>query len=1060
MPQQTPEYLLSELPTIEHLKLLNWQHLEGDRFIPEMTDRESFKEVILTDRLKKAIKRINLDENGQQWLEDSQIDTAVTILTRVTGNSLLEINQQVSGLFWEGTVTEGKDGKNTTIHYIDFENPENNDFLAINQFRVDPPWLTGDKGYIVPDIVLFVNGIPLVVIECKSPKLNNPLEQAITDLLKYSNQRHSNTPEGAEKLFYYNLLMVAVSQHQAVVGAVGGTHSDYTPWKDTYPTPETEIANQLGVTGLNNRQKLIAGMLKPSHLLNILQNFTLFTREQTKITKIIPYYQQYRAVHKTIDRLEKNPTRSQHGDTDQRGGIIWHTQGAGKSLTMVYLVKKIRTTPALRRFKIVVITDRTDLEKQLAESAVLTGEPMQKAKNVRQLERLLAQEGSGLVFGMIQKFRGDTDTEEENSNNNQISISNNLNPSEDILVFIDEAHRSHTNTLHLNLSQALPNCAKIGFTGTPIVKSAKKTSSQIFGSYIDQYTIKDSQEDGVTLPIYYEGIEARAKVKQGDDLDQIFDLIFQDKSEAEKAVIKQKYANKNQVLEATEIIEAKAKDMLKHYISHILPNGFKAQIAVSSRSASIKYYEALNKAQQQLIEELEKRATILKEIDMSSIETLDETTQFLALAYQHLDTIKRLEFAPVISGSKDDPPSWQKWTNESNQETHRNRFKKPLDQDGLAFLIVKSMLLTGFNAPLEQVLYLDRTIKEHELLQAIARVNRTHAKKGYGLVVDYYGVDIASALAMYDINDLELALKDIRDELPKLQDKHQRVINLFKEHNCDYNNLQETLNLFIDQGEKFRVIFAEYLKDFLNSLDEILPRPEAKPYLKDAKQFGLIRKSVADLYRDEQLNLVDAKEKVNALIDQYITIQGINPHIPPIDILSPEFDRKVEEYQNPKTQAAAMEHAARAYISDNYNDDPSYYKKLSEKLEEIVEQLKENWENQVIALQDLVQDIKKGRQEDNTGLNPVTERPFLSLIEQYSIVELNQQIQATKEIVKLIKDEIRIVHFWRNQIKQRDLRLTLIKYIDDRDLVPFEQQEKLADELVQLARHKHIYLTN
>ncbi|WP_308255039.1 hypothetical protein [Geminocystis sp. GBBB08] len=155
-----------------------------------------------------------------------------------------------------------------------------------------------------------------------------------------------------------------------------------------------------------------------------------------------------------------------------------------------------------------------------------------------------------------------------------------------------------------------------------------------------------------------------------------------------------------------------------------------------------------------------------------------------------------------------------------------------------------------------------------------------------------------------------------------------------------------------------------------------------------------------------------------------------------------------------------MEHAARAYISDNYNDDPSYYKKLSEKLEEIVEQLKENWENQVIALQDLVQNIKRGRKEDNTGLNPITERPFLSLIEQYSTVELNEQIKATKEIVKLIKDEIRIVHFWRNPIKQRDLRLTLIGYMDDRDLVPFEQQEKLADELVQLARHKHIYLTN
>jgi len=309
------------------------------------------------------------------------------------------------------------------------------------------------------------------------------------------------------------------------------------------------------------------------------------------------------------------------------------------------------TIPALRRFKIVVVTDRTDLEKQLSDTAVLTGEPLQKAKNIKKLENYLKQPGAGLVFGMIQKFQGGEDSEEEEKIE---PMPKNLNPSEDILVLIDEAHRSHASTLHTNLLTALPNCARIGFTGTPIVQSAKKTTKQIFGDFIDQYNIRQSQEDKVTLPILSEGLEARGAVTQGDDLDKLFEIVFQDKTPEERADIKAKYATKTQVCEARELIKAKAKNMLRHYCDRILPGGFKAQVVASTRLAAVRYQEPFLEAQIELVQQLETRAPILRSFDTETLENLDAETRFLAQALPHLETIRRLEFAAVISADKDD----------------------------------------------------------------------------------------------------------------------------------------------------------------------------------------------------------------------------------------------------------------------------------------------------------------------------------------------------------------------------------------------------------------------
>jgi type I restriction enzyme R subunit len=1045
MPQPTPEYIYAEKPTIDQLTSMGWQYIEGSWDDPQVTNRENFKQVLISDRLKAAVKRINKDDHGNPWLNDTQANTAVSQLERLSASKLMEANQEATELLLKGTTVSVQDDRDITIQFIDFEHPENNDFVAINQFRVDPPWATGNQGFSVPDIVLFVNGIPLVVIECKSPNLDNPIKDAITDLLKYSHQRGMSQPEGVEKLFHYNLMLVAASRGRAAAGTIGANYEHYVEWKATTPHPITEIAAELGVTELNSRQMLIAGMLHPANLLDIQRNFTLFQTKAGRTIKVVPRYQQYRAVHAAIHRLQTEPTRAQHGMQDQRGGIIWHTQGSGKSLTMVYLIRKIRTIPALRRFKIVVVTDRTDLEKQLSDTAALTGEPLQRAKKVKKLEEYLKQPGAGLIFGMIQKFQGGEDSEEENIE----PIEKNLNSSEDILVLIDEAHRSHANTLQGNLQEALPNCVRIGFTGTPIEKNAKKTTRQIFGAFIDEYNIRQSQEDGVTLPILYEGLEARGAVTQGDDLDRIFEVIFNDKTQEERAEIKAKYATKTQVGEARELIKVKAKNMLRHYVERILPGSFKAQVVAATRFAAVRYQEAFIEAQHELVQQLEIRSPILQSINPETLESCDAETRFLALALPQLDKIRSLEFATIISSDKHDPPTWKEWTEKSQQEANIGRFKKPLAQDKLSLLIVKSMLLTGFDAPLEQVLYLDRGMKEYELLQAIARVNRVYDDtKKYGLVVDYYGVDIAAALSIYDNVDVEKALFDIRAELPKLRDRHQRVINLFQQHGCNINDLNSCVDLLRD--ERLRVEFNNYFKEFLDILDSILPRPEALSYVKDAKKLGLIKKSVADLYRDEKLNIVSAKEKVRALIDQYIESQGIDPKVPPIDIMALDFKTHVQRHRSIKAQAAEMEFAARHHISVHFDEDPVYYRNLSDRLKEILESLADNWEEKVQALRQYTESIQTGRTSDQTGLDPKTQLPFLGILSEYSDKELTELAAATVEIVNHIRIEVQRVN-WERPIIQEDLQRWIAEYLDNRDLIPYEQLKEVADKLVQLA---------
>jgi type I restriction enzyme, R subunit len=1093
-----------ELPLIRQLLAMNWAHVEGSKWDPSASHRESFREVVLAGHLRSALRHINLDDEGNEWLDEGRIAQAEAALLRVPALKLMEANQEVTSLLLTGTTVDGVDGwdggRGQTVHYIDWGHPERNEFLAVNQFRVDEPGGQAHK-YVVPDIVLFVNGIPLVVIECKSPYITEPAVEAIDQLQRYANQRaRVHDEEGNERLFHFNQFVVATYFDKAMVGTFTSEGEHFAEWKETEPVSREAVAAELGKAAgeLSSQEILAAGMLRPAHLLDIVRNFTLQMPIKGRTVKIVARYQQFRAVYRSIERLITGKTRVEDGEFDRRGGVVWHTQGSGKSLTMIFLIRKMRTLPALRRFKVVAVTDRTDLQRQLSDTAAFTGETVEIGKSVAKVKELLARPGPGFVFAMIQKYREvDADlageTKPPTSSSEEKEPFGLLNESDTIVVLVDEAHRSHSNNLHANLLSALPNCARIGFTGTPIIMGQKKRTHQIFGEFIDTYTIRESEADGATVPILYEGRTTKGAVTEGRDLDEVFEDMFAERTAEELDAIKKRWATKGNVLEAPKMIGAKARDMLRHYVDIVMPNHFKAQVVATSRLAAVRYREAFLAARAELvaeIEQLDPSQTTPEAIDRAG--ELPTKLARLVRASAHLPLIQALDFVPVISGGHNDDPSWLQWSDEDKHKTNIDAFKltlgtvsetEPGKVSPIAFLIVKSMLLTGFDAPVEQVLYLDRSIKEAELLQAIARVNRTASGKNAGYVVDYYGVGehLKLALAAYSSEDLEGLLQSIADELPKLADRRQRVRNLFLERGIDRFDTEDDVEACVTalEDERVRAAFEVALKQFLTTLDIVMPRPESLPFSRDAKFFGMVQVRARRRYREgDTFDVSLYGDKVRSLIDDHVLALGVEQKIPPVSITAPDFRSKVGGLRTDRAKASEMEHAVRYHIRKHFDEDPAHYAKLSEKLDKILEALREQWDQLALALSHLVDEVLKGRQVDSSGLDPQTEAPFFGLLGQELEAEATTSAElvvadappaelspaqaavlrdATTTLVAHVRSEIGVVGFWQNAYAQGVLRKWVVQHLDGQqvdghDLFSLDRLPELADKVVELAR--------
>ena len=981
-----------ELPAIEQLQSLGWTYVKGEDLSPEKSsERSSFKEVVLENRLSANIKRIN------PWISDQNLHKVVKDLTKTQYTNLIEANQAI----WTNinecvSVMQdlGKGNKGQTVHIIDFESPENNEFLCTNQFKV-----SGINQNIIPDIILFVNGLPLAVIECKSPYITNPMESGIDQLLRYANRRTPENDEGAERLFHYNQMMVSTHRDKARVGTITSRMEHYLEWKDPYPL----TVEQVGAAEAS-QDVLIAGLFSKANFLDILQNFTVFEPVDGRIIKKIPRYQQFRAVHKTIERIKSGKTQK------DKSGVIWHTQGSGKSLTMVFLTIKMRRDPDLRDYKLVFITDRTQLDEQLTSTfRNAQGATVRHADSVKSLKEMLASDSSDIITAMVQKFQEKADD----------FVFPLLNASDKIIVLADEAHRTQYGTLGAAINSALPNAPRIAFTGTPLIKSGKTTNS--FGTYIDKYTIEQAVQDGATIQILYEGREASVKVT-GDSLDSLFEEYFSDHTEEEKAKIKQKYAIERAILEAPQRIRRVCIDILKHYKEHIQPNGFKAMIVTSSRNAAILYKE-------------------------------------------QMDELGSPEAAVIISGDHNDDKRFWEHTEKTKHKKQIEDFKKPLGvgekKSNLSFLIVKDMLLTGFDAPIAQVMYLDRKLTDHTLLQAIARVNRTNKNKFSGYIVDYYGLGdyLNDALDMFSSEDVEGALKNLKDEIPKLKNAHTRVLKHFD--GLDLDDLDECI-LSLEEEIKRQVFQIDFQK-FAKQLDIILPDPAANPFLKDLRRLGKISVGARNLYRDEQLDVAGAGEKVRKLIEEHVYSTGVDVKIKPVDLLAKDFKEKLGANKNPRTQAAEIKSAIRTHIAVRIQDDPEYYKALSKKLEDIIQKHTEKWEELVQLLLNFRDDIEANRVQGAKDLG-LTETEFsfhsIMLAEitklrgDDSLDEVTYETikEVVQSLVQMLDEASQIVDFFKKFDEQKavkkNIKRMVIKHFDLSLVKP------VTDRFMELAQVK------
>ena len=931
-----------EKPLLDQLAGLGWEILDLDNTQrPADTFRESFAEVLMPPVLRERIGVIN------PWLDDDQIEEAARRLTAgFPGPGLLECNRHVLDLLLEGT-SAGENRrtgeKSPTVRYVDFEQRENNRFIAVCQCKVRIP---GTEHHIVPDLVLFLNGLPVVVIECKSPRVKDAIPEAIDQLLRYSDQRGA-TGEGSPRLFHYNQFVVVTCRQEARFGTIT-THTGKHFYRWTDPWPRTVDDLEHGAGGPNDQQRLAAGMLDPGNLLDLIRTFTLFsTNDKGETIKIVGRYQQFRAVKRAVKRLlEGRSPRT-------RSGIVWHTQGSGKSLTMMFMVREMYRHAALSKWKVVFVTDRTQLERQLCETSANVGFTVKVADSIAALKALLRADTSDLVMAMIHKFR-EADLEETFPE---------LNPSPWILVMTDEAHRSQYRMLGANLDRAIPNATRIGYTGTPTTRTER-----VFGDYIDRYGMRQAAKDGVTLGIVYEGRTHKAEVPDRAGMDAAFEDVFNEYGLQERLRILG-YGSRDAYLEAEPTIQAKARDMVGHYLTHVYPNGYKAQVVATSREAAVRYQRHLDAALADAAAKLERQGNPGR---------LDP------------ESLKTMRTAVVISGSHNDPPHLKAHSDPSRHEADIKSFKLPFGGEDAGVrgdtgvLIVNNMLLTGFDAPVEQVLYLDRVVVAHNLLQAIARVNRVAgASKDKGFVVDYVGIGhhLKQAIDGYDERERKDVLDTLsfpEDEVRELEAGFDAIMALLRRHGLhDLNDHDAFFDAFYDEDLRFEFISA--FRTLTRCLNLVFPAKQALDYVRDYQALAGISVLAGKHFRDGRLSMKGIPPKLRAITDEHLESRGIDARVPPISILDEHFVREVARRTRAKTKAAEIEHAIRHHLDVELDDDPDLKASFAEALAAIFEQFRDNWQKIHEELEKLRARIVNAREEPTYGLHRKKQMPFFRM---------------------------------------------------------------------------------
>ena len=922
---------ISQIPALQMLVNLGYSYLspaEAERLRGGKTTN-----VLLEDVLRKQLKEINsirVSASKTSIFTDENIERGLLALKNLPMNEgYIAASERAYNLLTLGQALEQSvdgDKKSFTLQYIDWKNIGNNVFHVTEEFSV---MRSTSKEHYRPDLVLFVNGIPLCIIECKRPDMKEPLKQAISQHLR--NQQE----DGIRNLYVYSQLLLSIAAQEAAYATNGTPEKFWAKWQEKFINAEEEKKYNTSLLKLKNqkitdfaKEHLFAdrfkyvkqyfnaleqaeilptvqdhylyGLCRPDRLLDITFNFILFDNGEKKVSR----YQQFFAIKKTMQRIKQ----VEHGK--RTGGVIWHTQGSGKSLTMVMLAQAIAMEPDIRNPKIVLVTDRTDLDDQITKTFRKCGRFVDNATTGQRLVELLESKSDAIVTTIINKFMAAVK-----------KISKPLE-SHDIFVLVDEGHRTQHGIFNIDMQKTLPNACFIAMTGTPLFKKEKSTAAK-FGGIIDAYTVDQAVSDKAVVPLLYEGRLALQDVN-ASPVDTFFGMISEPLNEYQKADIKKKFARYDHLNSAEQKMRMIAWDISYHYRNNWQGRTpFKGQLVCDKKVNAVKYKEYLDEI-----------GIISSEVLISPIDEREGEDS----AYEK-STEKENQF-------------WKKMMDEhGNSKTYEkniiNRFKNQKDPE---IIIVVDKLLTGFDEPKNTVLYLTRNLQGHKLLQAIARVNRIYPDKEFGYIIDYYGVieNLDDALQLYssfeDFDEEELAgtLINISEEIKKLPQKHSDLWDIFK---AIANKRDAEAYQVLLKDEAIRVLFYHKLAAFAKGLKLALSsiqfhkdvdEKNIDRYKSDLAMFLKLRSAVVERYSDE----IDYKQfegQIQKLIDTHITTEKIETITELVNIFDKDkFQQEVENTIGKAAKADKIASRTARHITEKMEEDPAFYKKFSQMLKETI----------------------------------------------------------------------------------------------------------------------------
>lgn len=945
MTPDLPSFLedrISQIPALQFLQNMGWEYVTPAETVQARGGKlgQALLERVLAEQLRQ-MNRIRF-KGGEHPFSEANIQTAIQTLKEQVFDGLVRTNEKIYDLLVLGKSlqqTIDGDTKSFPLKYIDW-NPET--WLTTNKFQVTSEYeveRTASNLTRRPDIVLFVNGIPLAVIECKRSDQKGAVDEAVSQQI--GNQRDDQIP----KLFIYSQLLLAVSKNDAKYGTTGTAAKFWAVWKEEIDKPlkglvskPLSAAQKERLFGsedaptrawfdqlekepreITEQDRALYSLCRPERLLDLAHNFTLFDGGEKKVAR----YQQYFTVRNAMERI-----RQRDPEGKRRGGVVWHTQGSGKSLTMVMLAKMI-AQENLPDYKIVLVTDRVDLDDQIYRTFSHCDMDPHRARSGRDLASQLMGSKGRVVTTVIDKFE------------NAIHKGKLQNDSDNIFVLVDESHRGQFGNMHSLMKKALPNACFIGFTGTPVEKKEKTTIGKFGGLIQPTYTIRKAVEDRAVVPLLYEGRDVEQLVDK-KSIDKWFDVITGNLTAEQKADLKRKFARTDQLNKAEQRVKEIALDISTHFRDNWQGTPFRGQLVAQDKSTALLYKKYLD------------------EFGMVSAEVVisapDEREGNAEVEEQNLPDVQQF---------------WKKMMAKhgSEEQYNKNVINGFKHGDGPEIIIVVDKLLTGFDAPRNTVLYLTRQLKEHTLLQAIARVNRLCDGKDFGYIIDYRGVlqnlnhafDLYGKLEDFDPADLEMSLADVGEEIEKLPRRHTDLVNLFQ----DVKNKQdEELYELKLADEALREKFRDRLREFAKSLGMALgssrfvantPQEKINKYREDFRFFMRLRASVGLRYAD----VVDFKEyepKIQKLIDTHVTTGGVEKVTELVNIFDEEaFRKEVEKKQTTASKADTIAHRTKKVITERMQDDPAFYRKFSEMLEEAIRA------------------FRQGRLDDKAYLTRVTE---------------------------------------------------------------------------------------